>query len=134
MAPTSTPTPIPGRPRVVLIVLARAAGLVALGLGAAWWFGTAIPLHAHMGAGGLYILLLWGLAVLAWRVGRRGSALVALLLGLALPLVGLAQIYAVEARAAVQVVLAVTALGWADRLSALLKKAGRTDGGGSAVG
>lgn len=114
--------------RIPLIMAARLIGLVALGLGIAWWLGATLPLHVHMGAGGLFVLLLLGLAGLAWRAGGRGSAAIGVVLGLALPVIGMAQLSAGESRPVVQIVhvlVALVAIGWAERLSALVKRAPR---------
>ena len=95
-------------------------------IGAAWWMGATIPLHAHMGAGGLFVLLLLGLAVLAWLVGERAAALIGLAFGLILPVVGMSQLSAVDSRPILQVIhvlVALGAMGWADRLSATIRRA-----------
>lgn len=76
----------------VLIFAARLSGLAALLLGAAYWLGTPVPLHAHMGLGGVLVAALWALAVLARR-RAAGLALAASLLGAAVPLLGMMQIH-----------------------------------------
>lgn len=76
----------------VLIFAARLSGLAALALGASYWAGVAVPLHAHMGVGGVLVLCLWGLAVLARR-RAAGLALGAALLGMAVPMLGMMQIH-----------------------------------------
>lgn len=76
----------------LMVTAARLGGVVALLLGIGWWWGLAVPLHAHMAAGGLLVLSLWGLA-LAARTRIRGLALAGILAGALVPVLGMAQLH-----------------------------------------
>ncbi|MFC7335491.1 hypothetical protein [Rhodocista pekingensis] len=103
----------------------RILGLVALVLGLGYFWGWAVPLHAHMGVGGLMVLGLWALALVAWGKART-LALVALAVGAAVPVVGLGQLHwsVGEVRWPIQaahVALALGAMGVAEMLARRLK-------------
>lgn len=74
-------------------VLVGIAGVIMVALGAAFWTGNAltlVPIHMLIGLG--IALSLWVLALLALLRGvRPGLAVVALLWGLLMPALGLAQ-------------------------------------------
>lgn len=76
----------------VLLWIARLGGVAAVLLGIGWWWGLAVPLHAHMAAGGMVVLALWGLALMA-RATAPGLALAGGLAGLAVPVLGLLQVH-----------------------------------------
>ncbi|MCT8267643.1 hypothetical protein NYQ83_10205 [Afifella sp. JA880] len=103
----------------MLIMAARVLALVALALGAAWWFGYyELPIHLHMTFGGLFVLILWALAFKVMPVSK-GVAAGAFVLGLLLPVVGLAQLHMPIASAPwllklVHVVVALAAIGIAE--------------------
>ncbi|MDR3437608.1 hypothetical protein [Telmatospirillum sp.] len=105
---------------------ARLAGLLALGLGAAFWAGYDIPLHVHMACGGLLVLSLWGLAAL---LGRRKPlpSLLAGAWGVLVPLAGVMQehLFLGEGQWVLQVChlgLGLGAIALAERLAKDLKK------------
>lgn len=94
------------------LLLVRAAGVLALVLGAGYFLGWPVPLHAHMGAGALMVLGLGLLALLGWRLAPP-LALAGLAVALAVPVVGLGQLHwgLGESRWLLQVVHVVIALG-----------------------
>lgn len=74
------------------LAVVRLAGLTALLLIVGILSGWPLPLHAHMAAGGLAVLGLWGLALTGWRRGR-GLSCLGFGLGLLVPVLGVAQIH-----------------------------------------
>ncbi|MGE5515294.1 MAG: hypothetical protein ACM31D_05680 [Bacteroidota bacterium] len=76
----------------LMVMAARLGGTVALLLGVCWWWGLAVPLHAHMAAGGLLVASLWGLALVA-RGTVRGLALAGVVVGALVPLLGMMQLH-----------------------------------------
>lgn len=72
--------------------LARISGSVALAVGIVYWLGAAMPLHAHMLFGGLLVL---ALVILAYGGRKRapGLSLLAVVWGLAIPVVGMLQLH-----------------------------------------
>ncbi|WP_026379119.1 hypothetical protein [Afifella pfennigii] len=75
----------------ILTLAARGFGVVALVLGLFWWAGFyAVPLVAHMAAGWLFVLALFGLAAMA-LTRSTAIAVVAFLAGALVPALGLAQ-------------------------------------------
>lgn len=112
-------------PLTLWIMLVRVAGLAALVLGAAYWAGLAVPLHVHMALGGLVVVGLWGLAWTARRHCPPG-AVVALLWGVLLPMLGMAQLVATVATGwvmAAHVVAGVAAIGGAEWLRRIVRNA-----------
>jgi hypothetical protein len=74
-------------------MLLRLAGLIAVVLGVLFWTGNALGLIAvHMLVGAVLVLSLWVLAILGLRAGARpGIAALAMVWGLAVPVLGLTQ-------------------------------------------
>jgi hypothetical protein len=111
---------------MVLIMMARLCGVVALALGAARWMGAGIPLDFHMAFGGLTVVALWGLA---WQSGQRAPALavVAGLWGVAVPVLGIMQLHLVLGDnqwipQAIHVVAGLGAIGLAESLNKGLRR------------
>jgi|GEM_PF-4786515 hypothetical protein len=75
--------------KTVTLYTVRIAGLLALLVGASIKLGLAVPLHAHLGLGGVTLA---GFALLAFRSRRCPPILAALAALLLVPLYGLAQI------------------------------------------
>jgi hypothetical protein len=75
-------------------MIARIAGLFALGLGLAFWSGHGLALvNVHMTFGILVVLALWTLAAVAGRAGVSVSTvIVAVLWGLVVPVLGAIQL------------------------------------------
>ncbi len=75
----------------ILVMTARLCGLIALGLGAAYWLQYEVPLHIHMAFGGLVVVALWGLAL---QIRRQSAwlALAAGLWGVFVPVLGILQL------------------------------------------
>ena len=106
----------------------RAAGVVQLVLGLAFWTGNALGLvDLHQLVGMLLVLGLWTLAALAARAGvQPGLVAVAAVWGLILPVVGLTQreLLAGSAHIVIEVVhllLGLGALGLAETLATRAK-------------
>jgi len=75
-----------------MLMAARLCALIALALGIAWWLGYyGMPIHLHMTVGGIFVLLLWALSLKAMNAAK-GIAIAGFLVGLAVPLVGYAQL------------------------------------------
>ncbi len=77
--------------RKILLMSSRGVGLLALLSGAAFIAGAGIPLHAHMGLGGLLVLAVWGLAAIGVR-RQPLLAVVAALVALLVPVLGMLQL------------------------------------------
>ncbi|PKU22336.1 hypothetical protein [Telmatospirillum siberiense] len=75
----------------ISLMASRLFGLLALGLGTAYWLGFDVPVVLHMSCGLLVVLALWVLAV---QTGRRSLplALGSGLWGLFIPALGIAQL------------------------------------------
>lgn len=106
-------------------MLVRAFGLVMLILGLIIWTGRAdalIPIHMLIGF--VFVLSLWALALLAYRADVSPALVViAIVLGLVLPILGLTQhgLLPGDAHVVVQVIhlaLGVAAVGMGEALGA----------------
>lgn len=75
-----------------LIFGSRLFGTAALLVGAAYWMGMSVPLHAHMGLGGVMAVCLLVLAILGLR-RTAGLAVLAGIWALAVPVIGMAQLH-----------------------------------------
>lgn len=75
--------------KTITLYTVRITGILALAAGAAIKLGLAVPLHAHMGLGGVALA---GFVLLALRSRRCLPILAALAALLLVPLYGLAQI------------------------------------------
>ena len=102
-------------------------------MGAGYWDGVEIPLPLHMCFGLLVVVGLWGLAVQARRLSVGWSGF-ALLLGLMIPVVGIAQLIvpvylqmeeAQTVMRALHVAVGLGVIGFAEVLAARLRT-GRT--------
>lgn len=119
------------------IMLTRLSGLIAILLGAChwamsagYWDGFEIPLPLHMCFGLLVVVGLWGLAVQACRLSA-GLTVLGLLLGVIVPVVGIAQLFvpvylqmeeAQTAMRALHLLIGLGTIGFAEMLAARLKK------------
>ena len=110
------------------IMLVRLAWLLALVLGVLFWgrYGGP-PIHVHMTLGGLVVIGMWWLGLIG--IGRaRGLAVLALLWGVLVPVVGLAQLgdlgLPLTAVQVAHVVVNVVAIGLAEALAGRLRRAG----------
>jgi len=77
----------------ILLMVARLCWLLALGTGVAFWQGWGVPLHAHMGLGGLMVLSVLGIALLGLS-RRTGLALALAVVAVLVPVVGMMQLMA----------------------------------------
>lgn len=111
-------------------MLTRAAGVLALCLGAAYWSGLDVPVHIHMAAGLLVVIGLWGLAILARRISGL-LTFAGLVWGILLPVIGIAQLIVPvelqmeEAQTVLRIVhvlFALATIGFAEMLAARLKR------------
>ncbi len=116
----------------IATVVIRAAGLVQIVLGILFWTGHALGLvQIHMLIGGLFVLAIWTLCVLAARAGVRTSAvLIALAWSLVLPALGMTQMQILPGPGhwvvrVVHLLTAVLAMGQAQRLVLGIEKSPR---------
>src|SRR5262245_29448518 len=98
-------------------------GLAQLALGVTFWTGHALSLvNLHMALGGVFVLSLWMLAILAARAGApRGLAIAALVWGALLPIVGMLQMQWLPGAAhwlvrTLHLVMGIAAMGLAGQL------------------
>ena len=106
-----------------LLIVARTAAVAALVLGLMHWLGFGLPVHIHMACGGALVLALWGLAILTRR--RAGwLSLVAIVLGLVIPIIGMAQLGHAEMRGILQGLHLALGLGAAALAEMLAKRFG----------
>jgi len=112
-----------------LLMLVRFSGHVTFVLGVLFWTHRAsglIPWHIRLGF--VLVVALWLLAALAARAGARPAAVAgALLLGLLLPVVGIAQLRVLQGSnhwiiQVVHLLLGLLAIGAAESLSAVFKR------------
>ncbi|MBK1664731.1 hypothetical protein CKO38_06590 [Rhodospirillum rubrum] len=105
----------------------RGSGVLALCLGVAFIFAPGlVPIHAHMTLGGILIIALWVLAFLG-RAGAPRAALLAVLVGLLLPVLGVLQLQVDLGSSLwlVQTAHVVVALGAMGLAEVLAKRGGR---------
>lgn len=109
-------------------MLVRLAGVILVVLGVLFWAGhalTLIPVHKQVGY--VFVLLFWTLAVLAGRGGvNRGFVTFALLWGLLVPVLGVAQDRLLPGDVhwlikVLHLILGLVAMGLAERLAARVK-------------
>jgi len=79
----------------IALMLARLSGVAVLLLGILFWTGHALSLvQTHMALGVILVLALWTLAGLALRAGvDRATAAIAIAWGLAIPILGVVQLW-----------------------------------------
>ena len=106
----------------------RAAWLVQLALGLAFWTGNALGLvDLHQLLGILLVLALWTMAVLAYRAGvPAGMVAAAVVYGLIVPIVGLTQRELLPGSAhwvieVIHLLLGIGLLGFAENLATRAK-------------
>lgn len=110
----------------ILLMVARLSWLLALGAGVAFWLGWGVPLHAHMGLGGLMVLSLLGVALLGLS-RRTGLALALAAVAVLVPVLGMMQLMAplFDSRVltqAVHVALGFCAIGLGEVLAKRMKQ------------
>jgi hypothetical protein len=114
------------RAPTILIMATRLVWVAALVFGVAWWWmGTFAMLHAHWTFGGLTVLGLWALAILALKRART-LAVLTLAWGAALPVLGMAQLHVVLPALpwtfqVIHVLMVLAAMGLAEALAKRLK-------------
>ncbi len=125
----------------IAIVVSRAvvgiAGAVQVVLGVLFWTGHAtalLPLHMILGAA--FVLALWTLAVLCARAGAPlGLALTALVWGLLIPVIGIAQMGILPGPGhwvirVAHLLMGLVAMGLAGALLAAVRRVGHAPLGG----
>src|SRR5689334_4775000 len=114
----------------VIQMLVRLIGVLMIVLGLLFWTGNALTLiPIHMLLGIVLVLLLWALAVIALRAGApRGLAALAIVWGLIVPILGMAQTQLLPGDAhwvirVLHLLVGLGALGLAERLAVRIKLA-----------
>lgn len=117
-------------PLLVAQIVVRASGLFQILLGLVLWTGHAHRYVAlHIASGILLVLALWGIAAMALRAGMSPPvAVVALVWGAVLPLLGLTQDQILQGSGhwivqVLHLIVGLAALGLAERLGRGLRSA-----------
>ncbi len=115
----------------VFKTMSRGAGLIALGLGYAYWAQYEVPLPVHMAFGLLVVIAIWGLAA-QLRKTAPGLAAAAVLWGILVPVLALAQLFVPvylqmeEAQTVLRfchVVVGLCSIGFAEILAGRVRRA-----------
>jgi len=116
---------------VAVQMLIRLTGLIQLILGVFFWMGIAANLvQVHTAVGGLFVLLLWIMAILAIRSGtNKGLAISMIVWGAVVLGLGMTQVDLLPGSShwvieALHLLVGVAAIGQAEALGARLKRAG----------